>query len=232
MFFFVDWRSSCIKNSAFNPLHNVHMKLTDEQPRCVYCFYVASITNKRYKRRRRRRCVLFLFLFSFYLFCGRKGKESKMKKKKRVNECMCWVTEPTQMNTTNNEHQFCRLFILWFLVCCVVHVALSLYLARLQFIHIKCMEYIDKWMRSGFLNKNTFFSLGFIIALIWIDEHVQLSILSRELILMLIWYHSDTFYTVGHPIKQRKSVFVCVILIKRSHGFFVRKIWSQIQNKL
>lgn len=97
----------------------------------------------------------------------------------------------------------------------------------------KRMEYIDKWMRSGFLNKIFFFSFSFIIALIWIDEHVQLSILSRELILMLIWYHSDTFYTVGHRSNSENMfVCVCVSFIKRSHGFFVRKIWSQIQNKL
>lgn len=65
---FFEWSSSSRTNSAFNPLHYVHMKLTDEQSRCVYC--VALITNKwneqnKKKRWWRFRCCCCFFSTSF-----------------------------------------------------------------------------------------------------------------------------------------------------------------------
>lgn len=65
-------------------------------------------------------CIIFFF------FGRRKRIEKPQTHVLRGIEHWLKTHRTARMHPTNNEHQFCRPFRLWFLVWCCVHVALSL----------------------------------------------------------------------------------------------------------
>lgn len=194
-------------------MHCVHIKIESERWATAMVRASCGINNKQTKRTKQK--MKMIFSSSGCIKWIEKLEENAMKKRARK-------PIEIQMNTANNEHQFGRLFRLWFHVwCCACRaiIVVGSSSSSFTFISNACNVCIDKWKRSGFfLFLSSFFPIQFISPALDLNRWTRsIELNGQKLIVMLNWLVVNSFWYHMHsgtPI-DRWLYFV----IARSHGF-------------